>query len=928
MKGSGDLERDCSPNAEFASGRDHPFNVGDTTSNNNLTRSIDIGDPQIAVIGATCCCNRFRGGGISADERSHSTRGAPGCSRHGLAPGGHQAQPIEKRERTGRRQRCVFPQGMAGGARWRVRQPLLQAHPQCEGGRIQRRLGMFSPGEFLLRTIEAHGPQRPTENIIGCIAQEIWMGIKEVGAHSDELAALTWKQKCIRHVGTFEAAARECMPRRNSSATVSLPPLMELHNAALPPIRCASGTRVSIPEEFGRLHDLAYNMWWSWDPGARDLWQRISPADWAVSPNPLTVLQTVGDGVWDELLTSDAFRTSYDDVIERCDAYLAASDTWYDQLHPKAFPNGVAYMSAEFGIHETLPFYSGGLGVLAGDHLKAASDLGIPLVGVGLLYRRGYFRQTIDPDGAQQHQYRPIETSRRAVRRVVTESGRPLTVSVDLPGRSVDVAVWRINVGRVPLLLLDTDLASNDPSDRPISHILYVRGREMRLCQEIVLGVGGVRALTALGFDPTTWHVNEGHAAISLLERTAMRVAAGDDLEAARTHVAERSVFTLHTPVPAGNEVFDLDLALRYLTSAFPGFDAASLTALSKSERDDIFDLGALAIRLTRSTNGVSRRHGEVATRDWEPIIGGPADSVTNGVHLPTWVGRSVARRYEHALGSDWADAAMDPDRWADAVRSIPDAELWDAHTAQKQLMLRHLRTRLREQYARHGESPDELRNTSQLLPPHRLTIGFARRFALYKRAGLLLTDLDRLESILTNPDRPVQLVFAGKAHPADTGGKEVIARLWDMAHSPQFEGHVFIVEDYDIGLGRHLVGGADVWLNTPRPPMEASGTSGMKSAANGGLNLSVADGWWLEGASPESGWIFGDNHVSDDADAHALYGLLEDQVVPLFYDLDDRGLPAQWITMMREAMAQIAPAFSARRMVSEYAELLYRSPT
>ncbi len=698
---------------------------------------------------------------------------------------------------------------------------------------------------------------------------------------------------------------------------------MKPHRSLIPAIPTGPGTEIPIPRRFARLVDLAYNMWWSWDPGARDLWQRISPSDWAVSPNPLTVLQTVTPEAWEGLAASKAFRASYEDVISRFDSYLSSS-TWFDSELPDSLAGGVAYLSAEFGIHETLPFYSGGLGVLAGDHLKAASDLGVPLVGVGLLYRRGYFGQAIDPDGHQQHQYRPIEVTRRALRRVLAESGRPLTVEVDLPGRRVEVGVWRIDVGRTPLLLLDTDLPSNDPADRPISHILYVRGREMRLCQEIVLGVGAVRALHALGIDPTTWHVNEGHAAISLLERTAIRIEAGDPLDTAKKNVADRSVFTLHTPVPAGNEVFDLDLALHYLSGSFPGIDDGSIIELSGSGRERIFDLGALAIRLTRSTNGVSRRHGEVVTHHWERIIGGPATSVTNGIHLPTWVGRSVSRRYESVLGRDWASETLDPGRWAEAVQSIPDAELWDAHTAQKDLLLRDLRTRLRDQRARHGSAPSELRKATKLLPSNRLTIVFARRFAVYKRAGLLLTDLGRLEWILTNPDRPVQLVFAGKAHPADAGGKDIIRRVWDMANSPQFEGHVFIVEDYDIGLGRHLVGGADVWLNTPRPPMEASGTSGMKASANGGLNLSIADGWWLEGANDRNGWSFGAEQNTDEADAHNLYDLIETEVAPAFYERDEAGLPRRWIAMMREAMVAIPPAFAARRMVSEYTQRLY----
>jgi starch phosphorylase len=700
---------------------------------------------------------------------------------------------------------------------------------------------------------------------------------------------------------------------------------MQPLHPSLPSISTDRGIEVPIPDHFSRLPDLAYNMWWSWDPRARDMWQRLSPSRWAASLNPLTVLQTVSPADWDALDQRGPFHATYEDVLARFDRYMEPEGTWYSETMPGTFPGGVAYLSAEFGIHETLPFYSGGLGVLAGDHLKSSSDLGIPLVAVGLLYRRGYFRQAIDPDGYQQHEYRPVEIARRAVRRVLDASGRPLTVGVELPGRTVDVGVWKIDAGRVPLLLLDTDLPSNDPADRPITHILYVRGREMRLCQETILGIGSVRALEALGFEPTTWHVNEGHAAISLLERTGRRVADGEPLETAMKQVRERSVFTLHTPVPAGNETFDLGLATHYLEGVFPGVDAEQLHSLSDSGRHNTFDLGALAIRLTRSTNGVSKKHGEVATHDWERIIGAPATSVTNGAHLPTWVGRSMARRFEAVLGPEWPLTALDPAAWAEGIRSIAAADLWDAHTAQKDLMLRNLRTRLREQLARHGAAPGQLRKATRLLPSDRLTIVFARRFATYKRAGLLLTDLGRFEWILTNPERPIQLVMAGKAHPADAEGKALIQRMWEIARSPQFEGHVFVIEDYDIGLGRDLVGGADVWLNTPRPPMEASGTSGMKSGANGGLNLSIGDGWWLEGADGNNGWIFGEEGRSDEEDASTLYDLLEHDVATTYYERDEHGHPTRWIEMMRDAISTIAPAFSASRMVSEYAQRLYR---
>jgi len=478
-------------------------------------------------------------------------------------------------------------------------------------------------------------------------------------------------------------------------------------------------------------------------------------------------------------------------------------------------------------------------------------------------------------------------------------------------------------VGRVPLLLLDTDVPGNDPADRAITQILYVRGREMRLCQEIVLGIGGARLVEALGMEPSTWHINEGHAALALLHRLSGRLEAGEPYDAAVEHVRGTSVFTLHTPVPAGNEVFDRDLVDRYLAGRFGGIDAVTLHELGDSGRDGVFDMGALAIRLSHSTNGVSRRHGEEVTRDWQHIIGGPGTYVTNGVHMPTWVGGTMSRNFIEAIGPDWAEQLLEPTAWK-AIRDLPDEAIWDAHTAQKTRLLRHVRRALREQWARHGLAPGELRQVENSLPPERLTMVFARRFAAYKRAGLLLTDLDRLESILTDPARPIQLLFSGKAHPADKEGQALIARVAAIAKSPQFAGHIYFVEDYNMELARYLVGGADVWLNTPRPPLEASGTSGMKAAANGALNLSVLDGWWLEGFNGTNGWGCGEEHASDDAAAHHIYDLIEHEVAPLYYDRGDDEIPHGWVARMKDAIESVVPAFSAQRMVAQYLTHLY----
>jgi starch phosphorylase len=515
-----------------------------------------------------------------------------------------------------------------------------------------------------------------------------------------------------------------------------------------------------------------------------------------------------------------------------------------------------------------------------------------------------------------------VEIARRALRRVLDRTGHPLIVQVELPGRMVDVGVWRIDVGRVPLLLLDTDLPSNDPADRPITHILYVRGREMRLCQEIVLGVGGARVIDALGWKPSTWHINEGHAAFALLQRLSRGVGAGLDFDQAAAQVREHTVFTLHTPLPAGNETFDLGLVQHYLADRLHGIGAAALAAMGDNGQPGVFDMGALAIRLSAVTNGVSRRHGEIVTRDWQHLIGAPSKAVTNGVHLPTWVGGVIERRFAKTVGADWAQRTLEPEAW-EALRRIPDKELWDAHQAQKQRLLRQVRARLREQEARHGEAPDELRRVGEIGSVDRLTLVFARRFAAYKRVGLLLSNIDRLQSLLAHPDRPIQIVFGGKAHPADREGQDLIRRVVQMAKDPRFEGYVAYVEDYDMELARYLLAGADVWVNMPRPPMEASGTSGMKAAINGVPNLSVLDGWWLEGFKGDNGWAFGETTRGDEADAAILYDLIEHQVAPLYYDRDADGVPRGWVAMMKEAMIGAVP-FSATRMVAEYLEQLY----
>jgi starch phosphorylase len=576
--------------------------------------------------------------------------------------------------------------------------------------------------------------------------------------------------------------------------------------------------------------------------------------------------------------------------------------------------------------------------------MKSASDMALPLVGVGLLYRNGYFRQTIDADGHQEHRYPDYDPARLPITRALGREGDPLTVEVELPGREVKVDVWTVQVGRVPVLLLDTDNPVNDPADRPITHILYVRGREMRLHQELILGIGGVRALRALGIAPAAWHLNEGHSAFLLAERARELVAAGDDLDTAFEKVARNSVFTIHTPVSAGNERFDADLVRKIAgpileTQSASGADAGvsidRVLEIGKGTDNDPnqFDMTAFSLRLTNGANAVSKLHAVTANSTWQGVTrNGDILAITNGIHTPTWVGGPIRELYERYLDADLDDLdnATEAGRWWERLERIPAAELWEAHLRQKRELGVFARGRLRTQFARHGEAPRALQQLEEALDPEVLTIGFARRFATYKRAGMIFTDPDRLARLLSNEERPVQLIFAGKAHPADRPGQAVIQDIFGRTRKPEFRGRVFILEDYDMRIGRFLVQGVDVWLNNPRRPLEASGTSGMKAAANGVVNLSVLDGWWDEGWDQANGWAIGgreqlaDEAAQDWNDAQDLYRILENEVVPAYYERDAKQLPTAWLERMRTSISSTIWQFSTSRMLHEYAERLY----
>jgi starch phosphorylase len=689
-----------------------------------------------------------------------------------------------------------------------------------------------------------------------------------------------------------------------------------------------------LPARLEGLRRLAYNLYWTWHPEARSLFSRIDSAAWSRYRNPVSLL--LARSGWTDLLDNPAFMAQYAAQLEGFDAYLAnGAGHWFTRNHGEALDGPIAYFCAEYGLHESLGIYSGGLGILAGDHCKTASDMALPFVAVGLFYRRGYFRQTIDADGHQEHAYPDYDPNRLPLLRVAGPDGDPLHVPVELPGRTVWCAVWCAQVGRVPLLLLDTDIGDNAAEDRPITSILYVRGREMRLAQEMVLGVGGVRALRALDIAPSAWHLNEGHSAFMLVERARELVAGGATLEAAFDQVKRNSVFTIHTPVSAGNERFDANLVRAYAAplTGDSGVDIEHVLELGRgTDRDPgQFDMTAFSLRLTSGANAVSRLHSETANATWQGVPDRPILAITNGVHAPTWVGRAFRDLYEdRGANLDDLDAEVPALAYWEHVEEMNDRRIWDSHMRQKLELAFFARGRLLAQFARHGVSPEALAALANALDPNVLTIGFARRFATYKRAALIFSDEDRLARLLWDPQRPVQIVFAGKAHPADRPGQRVIQEIFERSQSPRLRGRIFVLEDYDMRVARFLVEGVDVWLNNPRRPLEASGTSGMKAAANGVINLSVLDGWWDEAWTGTNGWAIGGRGTSPDeaaqdwADAHELYRLLEEEVVPLYYERGEDRLPRAWIAMMRLSINSTAWRLSSTRMLREYVEQLY----
>lgn len=699
--------------------------------------------------------------------------------------------------------------------------------------------------------------------------------------------------------------------------------------------------KFSLPRRVRRLGELAYNLWWTWNYDAQRLFSKIDPDLWErVYHNPIRFLRQVERARLNAVTHDRYFLDYYDRQIKSFDQYMNPEETWCTQNHPDCSNRPIAYFSTEFGLHETLPIYAGGLGVLSGDHLKGASDLGLPLVAVGFLYTHGYFVQRITEDGWQEAHYLRLKFEELPVMPIIDAEGKRATVSIELPGREVAAQLWAIQVGRVELYLLDTDVEENSPADRELTARLYSSDLDLRISQEIILGVGGVRALRLLGYNPNVWHLNEGHSAFLNLERAREMVQARHDFEEAIEIIKASTVFTTHTPVPAGNDEFPVWLMEKYFSHLWPelGLDREQFINLARHQNPwgDTFSMPILALRLSEWSNGVSELHGHVARKMWHflwpdrRLDNVPITHITNGVHTSTWLARRLRHLYDRYLGRDWMEYVDDPQVW-EGIENIPDMELWSVRRHLKRKLVAYMRERARDQWLKEGVHPVQVVAAGVLLDPYALTIGFARRFATYKRANLILSDLDRLLDIVNRPNMPVQIIFAGKAHPADEPGKLLIQEVYRVVKNAEIGGRLVFLEDYDMNLARYLLQGVDVWLNTPRRPHEASGTSGMKAAMNGVLNFSVLDGWWREGYNGSNGWAIGEDRDYDNpdeqdrADAESLYDILENQIIPLYYrERSSDGLPGDWIARMKESIRTLSPQFSVRRMVKEYAERMY----
>ena len=698
----------------------------------------------------------------------------------------------------------------------------------------------------------------------------------------------------------------------------------------------------SLPERLAGLQKLAYNLWWCWNAEATALFRRINPDLFeALDHSPIRLLTSLDQTRYEELTRDTSFLADLDRASRHLQTYLDEK-TWFQATYPQEADTRIAYFSMEFGIHESVPVYSGGLGVLAGDHLKSASDLGLPLMGVSFMFREGYFRQYLNLDGWQQERYPENDFFNLPLIAELDAAGEPVMVSAPLPDRDVQLRIWRIQVGRVPLYLLDANIPQNRPEDRSLTAQLYGGDTHTRIQQEILLGIGGLRALRALGKEPTVCHMNEGHAAFVTLERIRNLMAEQKhDFNTAAEAVKAGTCFTTHTPVPAGNDAFPPAMIEQYLGAYVNtlGIDRAGFYAKGRQhpENDaEPFGMTVLALKLANTSNGVSKLHGSVSRKMWNDIWKGlpeaevPIGSITNGVHTQSWLAPEMGELFDRYVHVEWEAKPTDFGVWAKA-EAIPDAELWRTHSKCRAKLIAFARSRLKAQLQRRGAPPSDIHAANEVLDPEALTIGFARRFATYKRGDLIFRDAERLAKIVNDAKRPVQFIFAGKAHPKDNGGKELIAKVVHQAAKAEFRNHVVFLEDYDMNVARYMVHGVDVWLNNPRRPLEASGTSGMKVAVNGGLNCSILDGWWVEGYDGDNGFAIGageeyaDLVYQDDVESRLLYELIERDLVPMFYQRDGEALPRQWIRRMKRSISTLVPVYNTNRMVEEYYKTCYR---
>ncbi|MEX0939691.1 MAG: alpha-glucan family phosphorylase [Pirellulales bacterium] len=701
-------------------------------------------------------------------------------------------------------------------------------------------------------------------------------------------------------------------------------------------------SELSAQTLYDKCMALARNIWWSWHPDVVNLFRDLDPIRWRqLDHNPIALLAEMTPEMLERRAVEMVLYSRINHAHRRLKEYMSSKQTWGAVNAGVLGSMPVAYFSAEFGIHESVPIYSGGLGVLSGDHIKSASGLGVPLVAVGLFYDQGYFKQHLDTEGFQQEEYLDTKVEALPMEPALNKQGEPITVSIDTRNGRLLAKVWLMHVGRVQLYLLDCDVKGNSPQDRELTSRLYGGDQRTRVRQELVLGVGGVKALRELGIMPGVYHLNEGHSAFGPLEVIRERMHDGGlTFDDALREVAQHTVFTTHTPVPAGHDRFDGGMIEEHLGPLRDklGISHDQLLGLGRVEpqnEHESFCMTVLGLKLSRRANAVSSLHGHISRRMWahlwpwrvEEEI--PIGHITNGVHIPSWLAYQMQQLYDRNFGADWQQRMGDPAVWRH-IYNVDPGELWETHNALKSLLLEFVRRRCSRQCRRRGESEDAVEAARHVLDPGALTIGFARRFATYKRADLFLREADRMAALINNSDRPVQFIIAGKAHPADQPGKDLIRRIANLRHDPRFAGRIVFIEDYDINVGRHLIQGVDVWLNNPRRPLEASGTSGQKVVLNGGLNCSVLDGWWAEAYNGANGFAIGKGtqHVSDEVtdqrDADALYHVLENEVIPLFYDRDVDGLPHGWIERMMNSIYSLACRFSAHRMVMDYVQHTY----